>query len=122
MGSLSPPRMVLSYPIPAPPRMTGNTFSPHPRPLGPHEAPPHPVKLYFLLLCPTTSTIFLMKPISLIKIYLKLQLNLSHQIKLIFRKKLNNISKCLTRQLLKKKKKTHSITQQNKGRESNWIE
>ena len=52
-------------------------------PLG---APPHPIKLYFLLIFPTTSTIFLMKPISLIKIYLKLQLNLSHQIKLIFRK------------------------------------
>ena len=57
---------------------------PHPHPLGPCEAPPHPVKLYFLLIFP--STIFLMKPISLIKIYLKLQLNLSHQIKSIFRK------------------------------------
>ena len=58
----------------------------HPCPLGPHEALPHPVKLYFLLIFPTTSTIFLTKPISLIKIYLKLQLNLSHQIKSIFRK------------------------------------
>ena len=75
-----------SSPRPAPPRITGKTFSPHPRPLGPYEAPPHPVKLYFLLICPTTNTIFLMKPISLIKIYLKLQLNLSHQIKSIFRK------------------------------------
>ena len=55
--------------------------------------------------CPTISTIFLMKPISLKKLYLKLQLNLSHQIKSIFRKKINNISKCLTRQSLKKKKK-----------------
>ena len=46
---------------------------PHPRPLGPRETLPHPVKLYFfLLICPTTNTIFLMKPISLIKIYLKL--------------------------------------------------
>ena len=52
-------------------------------PLG---ASPHPVKLYFLLICPTTNTIFLMKPISLIKVYLKLQLNLSYQIKSIFRK------------------------------------
>ena len=86
MGSSSPPHMVLSCPIPAPSRMTGKTFSPHPRPLGPREVPPHPVKLYFLLICPTTSTIFLMKPISLIKIYLKLQLNLSHQIKSFFRK------------------------------------
>ena len=98
MGSLSPPRMVLYCPILASSRMTGKTFSPHPRPLGPREALPHPVKLYFLLIFPTTRTIFLMKPISLIKIYLKLQLNLSHQIKSIFRKKLNNISKCLTRQ------------------------
>ena len=73
--------MVLSYPIPALPRMTGKTFSPHSRPLGPREALSHPIKLYFLLICPTTSTIFLMKHISLIKIYLKLQLNLSHQIK-----------------------------------------
>ena len=75
---------------------------PHPRHLGPREARSHPVKLYFLLIYPTTSTIFLMKPISLIKIYLKLQLNLSHQIKSLFRKKLNNISKHLTRWLQKK--------------------
>ena len=54
-------------------------------PLGPHETPAHPVKFYFLLIYPTT-IFFLMKPISLIKIYLKLQLNLYHQIKSIFRK------------------------------------
>ena len=97
MGSSSPPRMVLSCPIPAPPRITGNTFSPHPRPLGFREASSHPEKLYFLLICPTTSTIFLMKLISLIKIYLKLQI---YPIKLnqFLEKKLNNISKCLTRQ------------------------
>ena len=50
MGSSSPPRMVLSCPIPASPRMTGNTFSLHLRPLGPYEVPSHPVKLYFLLI------------------------------------------------------------------------
>ena len=60
---------------------------PHPRPLGPRKALSHPVKLYFLLICLTISTIFLMKPISLIKIYLKLQLNSSHRIKSIFKKK-----------------------------------
>ena len=54
-----------------------NFLTPSP-PLG---APLHPIKLYFLLIFLTTSTIFLMKPISLIKIYLKLQLNLSYQIK-----------------------------------------
>ena len=88
MGFSSLLRMVLFCPLPAPPRMTEKTFSPHPRPLGPREAPSHPVELYFLLVCPTTSTIFLMKPISLIKIYLKLQLNWSHQIQSIFRKKI----------------------------------
>ena len=50
------------------------------------RAPPHLVKIYFLLICPIASTIFLMKPISLKKIYLKLQFNLSHKIKSIFRK------------------------------------
>ena len=74
-------RMLLSYPIPAPLRMTKKTFSPYPRSLGPCEAAPHSIKLYFLLICPTISTIFLMKPVSLIKIYLKLQLNLSYRIK-----------------------------------------
>ena len=44
MGSLPPPRMVLSYPIPAPPHMTGKIFLPHPRPLGGHEVPSHLVK------------------------------------------------------------------------------
>ena len=60
------------------PAWRGILSHPNPAPWGPHEPPPHLVKLYFLLICPTTSTIFLMKPISLIKIYLKLQLNLSH--------------------------------------------
>ena len=86
MGSSSPPCIILFCSILTLSRMTGNTFSPHPCLLGPHETPSYLVKLYFLLICPTTSTIFLMKPISLIKIYLKLQLNLSHKIKSIFRK------------------------------------
>ena len=91
MGSSSPPPpMVLSCSIPAPPRPTPhdgeNFLTPSLPPLRPHKVPPYTVKLYFLLICPTISTIFLMKPISLIKIYLKLQLNLSHQMKSIFRK------------------------------------
>ena len=89
MGFSSSPCIVLSCLVLAPPRMTRKTFSPHPCPLGAHEAPPHPEKLYFLFIFPTTSTIFLMKPISLIKIYLKLQLNSFHQIKSNFRKKKN---------------------------------
>ena len=58
MGSSSPPRMVLSCPIPALLRMMGKTFSPYPYPLGPRETPPYPVKLYFLLIFPTTNTVF----------------------------------------------------------------
>ena len=65
-------RMVLFCPILTPSRLTAKKFSPHPRPLEPRETLPHLVKLYFLLTYPTTSTIFLMKLISLIKIYLKL--------------------------------------------------
>ena len=100
-----PPRMVLSCPILAPPHMMGKIFSLRPHLLGPYEALLHLIKLYFLLICPIISIIFLMKTISLIKIYLKLQLNLSYQIKSIFRKILNNISKCLTRKSPKEKKK-----------------
>ena len=33
-------------------------FLPHPRPLRPRTAPFHPVKLYFLLIFPTTITVF----------------------------------------------------------------
>ena len=72
-------------------------------PSGPHKAPPHSVKFYFLLICPTTATI-LIKLVSLIKIYLKLQLNLSHKINLIFSKNWIILSKCLTRQYHNKKK------------------
>ena len=63
--------------------MTGKILLPHPHPLGPRESPPHLVKLYFL---PTIIQLFLIKLVSLIKIYLKLQINLSHQIKPIFSK------------------------------------
>ena len=67
-----PTRMVLFCPILTPSRLTAKNFSPYPRPLEPRETLPHLVKLYFLLTYPTTSTMFLMKLISLIKIYLKL--------------------------------------------------
>ena len=72
------PCMVLSYPILTSPRIKGKILLPHPRPLGPREAPTHPVKLYYLLICPQLLQLFLIKPISLIKIYLKLLINLSH--------------------------------------------
>ena len=58
MGSSSLSCMVLSYSIPTSPRMTEKTFSPHPSPLGPHEALSHHEKLYFLLICPIVSRIF----------------------------------------------------------------
>ena len=76
-----------------------NFLAPSP-PLG---APPHLVKLYYLLICPQLLQLFLIKLISLIKIYLKLQINLSHQIKLIFSKKLNNIIKMFNKKISPKK-------------------
>ena len=81
---------------------------PHPRPLWPYEAPPHPIKLYFLLICPQFLQLFLIKTILLIKIYLKLQINLSHQIKLIFSKKLNNIIKVFNKTISQQKQKSHN--------------
>ena len=86
MGSLSPSRMVFFIPSLPPPYMTVKIFLLHPRPLESYETPPHPVKLNFLLICPQLLHLFLIKPISLIKIYLKLKINLSYQIKLIFSK------------------------------------
>ena len=81
-----PPRIVLSYPIFASPSMTGKIFLPHPYPLGPRKSSLHLVKLCFLLIFLQLLQLFLIKHNSLIKIYLKLQINLSHQIKLIFSK------------------------------------
>ena len=78
----APHGFVLSYPCLA--SHDRKNFLPHPRPLAPHKTPPHLVKLYFLLICPQLLQLFLIKPVSLIKIYLKLQINLSYQIKLIF--------------------------------------
>ena len=60
-GSLPPPLMVLSCPIPASPNITRKIFLPHPHPLGPCKALPYPVKLYFLLICPTIITNFFNK-------------------------------------------------------------
>ena len=58
MGSLPLSRMVLSYPIPALPRMTETIFLPHTRLLGPRA---HLVKLYFLLICPQLLQLFSIK-------------------------------------------------------------
>ena len=85
-----------SYPIPTP----WDPANPHP-----------PRKILLLVNLPTTITIFLIKPVSLIKIYLKLQINLSHQIKLIFSKNWIILLKRLTKYLTKNKKQK---TKQNK--------
>ena len=87
MGFSLPSHMVLSYLIPA--WDMGNIFLPYPCPLGPRKAPLHPVKLYFLLICLQLFQLFL--------------INLSHQIKLIFRKKLNNIIKWFNKTISQQK-------------------
>ena len=87
-----------------PPYMTVKIFLLHPRPLESYETPPHPVKLNFLLICPQLLHLFLIKPISLIKIYLKLKINLSYQIKLIFSKNWIILLMCLIIQYHNKNK------------------
>ena len=84
MGSSPPSRMVLFYLFPTP--HDGEIFLAPSPPLEALQNPSHPIKLYFLLICPQKLQLFLIKPILLIKIYLKLQIHLSHQIKQIFSK------------------------------------
>ena len=45
-------------PHPRPALHDGENFLPHPRPLRPREAPPYTLKLYYLLIFPTTISIF----------------------------------------------------------------
>ena len=52
-GVFTPALHGFFLPHPRPATHDGENFLPHPR-----EAPPHPVKLYFLLIFPTTITIF----------------------------------------------------------------
>ena len=54
--------------------------------LGALRSPASPHKTLLFVNLPTTTAIVFNKPIALIKIYLKLKINLSHQIKLIFSK------------------------------------
>ena len=101
----------LSYPIPTLPRIMGKIFLPHaslsPRALW-SPAPPRKTLLFVNFSHNYNIYIYiLMKPISLIKIYLKLQLNLSHKIKLIFSK---NWIQVFNKTILQQKEKSHSIT------------
>ena len=53
------PRPAWIFLAPSPPRPhDGENFLPYPRPLRPREDPPYIVNLYFLLIFPTTITIF----------------------------------------------------------------
>ena len=96
MGSLPPPCMVLSYPSLLRPAWRGKFSCSFPAPWGLAKSRlPHKTLLFVNL--PTTIAIVFNKPIALIKIYLKLKINLSHQIKLIFSKNWIILLKCLTR-------------------------
>ena len=103
----NPTRFCLTQSQPHP-AWWGNFFYPIPTPWDPANPRP-PRKILLLVNLPTTITIFLIKPVSLIKIYLKLQINLSHQIKLIFSKNWIILLKRLTKLSHKKQK-----TKQNK--------
>ena len=112
MGSLPPPSIILSYPIPAPPRPAWQEKFSYPFP--PFKAPRNltpPRKTLHLIDLPTAITIFLIKHVSLIKIYLKLQLNLSYQIKLFFSKNYIILFECIFNKIISQQKwKYHNIT------------
>ena len=115
MGSSVPIRIVLSYPIPTPHGFVLSIPSPpawqgkfsYPilvlwGPAKPHPAPSHKTLLFVNL--PTITTIVFNKTCFVNKNNLKLQINLSHQIKLIFSKNWIILLKCLTRQYHNKNK------------------
>ena len=109
-GSLPPPLMVLSCPIPAPPNITRKIFLPHPHPLGPCKALPYPVKLYFLLICLTTITIFFNKTYFINKNILEITTKFISSNQTKFLKKLNNIIQVFNKTISQQKQKPHSIT------------
>ena len=80
----TPHGFVLPHPRPA--SHDRKNFLTPSSPLRGPRSPVPPRKTYFLLICSQLLQLFLIKPVLLIKIYLKLQINLSHQIKLIFSK------------------------------------
>ena len=87
----------------------------------PLRAPPHPIKLYFLLICLTTSTIVFNETYFINKNILEITTKFIPSNQINFQKKLNNISKRFNKTITKKKKKTHSIVCLNKGREPHWV-
>ena len=84
MGSSPRSRIVLSYSMPV--LHDGEIFFAPSLPLGALRNPAPPRKTLLLVDLSVTITFFLIKLILLIKIYLKLQINSSYQIKLIFNK------------------------------------
>ena len=74
----------------------GKKFLTPSQPLGTLQNPVPLRKTLLLVNFPIIFTIFLINYVSLIKIYLKLQINLSHQIKLFFSKNWIILLKCLT--------------------------
>ena len=84
MGSSSPPCMILSYPISTP--HDEENFLASWGPLGAPQSSTPPHKTLLLVNLPTTIAIVFNKTCFVNKNYLKLKINLSHQIKLIFSK------------------------------------
>ena len=87
-------------------------------PIGASWSPAPPRKTLLFINFPHKYYNFLIKHVSLIKIYLKLQLNLSYQIKLFFSKNYIILFECIFNKIIsqqqqqqkKKKKKIQSIT------------
>ena len=98
MRYLSPPSMVLFCPIPTLPYMTGKIFLPHSRPLGPREALPPPHKTLLFVNFPYNQYNFFNETYFINKNILEITTKFITSNQINFQKKLNNISKHLTRQ------------------------
>ena len=116
MGSSSLPRMVLSYSIPAPPHLTphdGENLLTPSLPLEALRSPAPPRKTLLFIILPYNQYNFFNETYFINKNILEITTKFIPSNQINFQKKLNNISKCLTRQslkkILKKKKKPHSI-------------
>ena len=97
---------VLLYSCPA--LHNGENFFTSSSPIGAPRNLAPPCKTLFFINLPYNLYYFFNKTYSINKNILEITINFIPSNQINFLKKLNNISKCLTRQL--KKKKTHSIT------------
>ena len=108
MGSLSPPHMVLFYPISALPHMMGKISCPFP-PLGAPRSPAPPRKTLLLVNLLTSITITFNKTCFVSKNIFEITNKFIRSNQINFQQKLNKIIKVFNKTTLQQKQKSHNI-------------